>query len=57
MEQQGIKMLPNNFSLDYTNKFTSWSLLNYCYVCISALGPENSPNRIKRRKEKKSEYL
>lgn len=42
-------MLLNTVSLDYTNKFTSWSPLNYCCMCRSALGPEDSPNRIKTR--------
>lgn len=42
-------MLLNTVSLDYTNKFTSWSPLNYCCTCRLALGPEDSPNRIKSR--------
>lgn len=46
-------MLLNTVSLDYTNKFTSWSLLNYCYTCRSAPGPEDSQNRIKTRQGNK----
>lgn len=42
-------MLLNTVSLDYTNKVTSWSLLNYCYTCRSALGAGDSQNRIKTR--------
>lgn len=46
-------LLNNTVSLDYTNKVTSWSPLNYYYTCRSALSPEDSQNRIKTRQGKK----